>query len=519
MEYERKVLFTSKQGFSLVELLVVIAVITVLAFVGVTVFRGITSSASDTKRKNDIKAIASALEGNYQVANGQYPNLLLDQYFSAGKPVPPEGGDYNFFTNANNGGFRVCAALDGHPPGTLCDTSSSTCFCVESTQSQYIASGSTPTPTTVVSTSTPVPTPTAIPCALTSAFWGVTSITEGNVVDLTAVGDASHCAIGTQVDFEVRRNGTIIDDISALVQPLSGTMNSLHQATATWIAEFNPFIPGTNPQYYFKANVHGDLATTIDTKPQLLTVLPTPSAIPTPSPTPLPTNTPTPIPPTSTPIPPTSTPTPVTANFYAGAGDGYIDNGGPVGLSWSVVHDASVGSAADYIATNVRVQSGYPLGGSPTNIRRGFVPVDTSAIPDNATIISATFNFYVILNNNGDNDGNDFLGLVQTTQASTSSLIMDDYDQDGAISNPVEGATRIDYGNLTLNAYNALTLNPTGLSWINKTGITRLGFREGHDILNDPYVGAANTYNQMRFYSSEQTGIAQDPYLTITYSY
>lgn len=109
--------------------------------------------------------------------------------------------------------------------------------------------GSTP-----ASTSTPNPTPT--PCTLTSASWsGVTAI-QGDSVGLK-VTSGGPCT-GQQVSFEVRRNGLpFIGDIAADTQPSPVTLTSSNQTSGTWIAEYNPQFPGTDPEYYFKATLTG----------------------------------------------------------------------------------------------------------------------------------------------------------------------------------------------------------------------------------------------------------------------
>jgi len=114
-----------------------------------------------------------------------------------------------------------------------------------------------------------------------------------------------------------------------------------------------------------------------------------------------------------------------------------------------------------------------------------------------------------------DNDGDDFITVVQTSQADTASLTTADYDQCGAISNPTEGATRIDIGSITIGAYNSWTLNATGLGWISKTGYTFLGLREGHDAINSAITFGIN---RVKFAGSEATGTANDPYLDVTSS-
>ena len=49
-------------GFTLVELLVVVAIIAVLAVIGFAVFSGLTSRGNDARRRADLKSIADAME-------------------------------------------------------------------------------------------------------------------------------------------------------------------------------------------------------------------------------------------------------------------------------------------------------------------------------------------------------------------------------------------------------------------------------------------------------------------------
>ncbi len=118
-------------------------------------------------------------------------------------------------------------------------------------------------------TTSPTPTPTPVPCNLTSATWSTTTTTQGTSVGLNVSGD-NNC-LGKQVSIEVRRNGTLLDDIPANIQPnpVSFATNSA-QLTTTWIAERNPLLPFTDPQYYFKAGTSG--GNTIESNPRLLTV-------------------------------------------------------------------------------------------------------------------------------------------------------------------------------------------------------------------------------------------------------
>jgi type II secretion system protein G len=62
------------QGFTIVELLIVIVVIGILAALVVTTFTGIQQKARNTERQTDIKAVHGQIEA-YYAQNGRYPTL------------------------------------------------------------------------------------------------------------------------------------------------------------------------------------------------------------------------------------------------------------------------------------------------------------------------------------------------------------------------------------------------------------------------------------------------------------
>ena len=62
------------QGFTIVELLIVIVVIGILATLVITTYNGVQSKARDTKRKTDINAIQGQVEA-YNTNAGFYPTL------------------------------------------------------------------------------------------------------------------------------------------------------------------------------------------------------------------------------------------------------------------------------------------------------------------------------------------------------------------------------------------------------------------------------------------------------------
>jgi prepilin-type N-terminal cleavage/methylation domain-containing protein len=65
---------SKQQGFTIVELLIVIVVIGILAALVITTFTGIQQKARNTERETDIKALQGQIEAYYAV-NGKYPTL------------------------------------------------------------------------------------------------------------------------------------------------------------------------------------------------------------------------------------------------------------------------------------------------------------------------------------------------------------------------------------------------------------------------------------------------------------
>lgn len=65
---------SKQQGFTIVELLIVIVVIGILAALVITTFTGIQQKARNTERQTDIKAIHGQVEA-YYAQNGKYPTL------------------------------------------------------------------------------------------------------------------------------------------------------------------------------------------------------------------------------------------------------------------------------------------------------------------------------------------------------------------------------------------------------------------------------------------------------------
>jgi prepilin-type N-terminal cleavage/methylation domain-containing protein len=74
------------RGFTLVELLIVVAIISMLALVGLVSYGVVLQRGRDTKRVADLKIIQSALE-QYRADQGMYPTSPLPNPFTVGNKV------------------------------------------------------------------------------------------------------------------------------------------------------------------------------------------------------------------------------------------------------------------------------------------------------------------------------------------------------------------------------------------------------------------------------------------------
>lgn len=144
---------TQSKGFTLVELMVVVAIIAILAVIGLTVFSNAQRSSRDAKRQSDVAAIANSMEVHLSTAAGQCKGAIANNaVFSdqTGGAVGGVAGNYcptqaAWFAgslvpldpiNAVSGGvtytytetggalpgtaFKVCANLEGTPGVPFC---------------------------------------------------------------------------------------------------------------------------------------------------------------------------------------------------------------------------------------------------------------------------------------------------------------------------------------------------------------------------------------------------------------
>ncbi len=79
------------QGFTLIELMVVVVIIAILAVIGASVFGNVQARARDGKRRAEITAIGKSMEASKDPAGTtyKYTNIELAKDFPAGIPVDP----------------------------------------------------------------------------------------------------------------------------------------------------------------------------------------------------------------------------------------------------------------------------------------------------------------------------------------------------------------------------------------------------------------------------------------------
>lgn len=121
----------NQEGFTLFELLIVIAMIAILVSIAVVSYSSIQLRARDSRRSSDLKAIQNASE-QYYAANsaypgGTYPNLaeLTSTYLPNGAPTDPKTGNPYIVGSWTTSAYSICA--DQEVDGTFDGTNSDTC--------------------------------------------------------------------------------------------------------------------------------------------------------------------------------------------------------------------------------------------------------------------------------------------------------------------------------------------------------------------------------------------------------
>jgi prepilin-type N-terminal cleavage/methylation domain-containing protein len=113
----------NQRGFTIIELLVVVAVLAVLTLISFTVYSNVQSRSRLAKAQADTRALASAI-GTFEAHMGQMPAALSDLTvsqtnslgqiggpFMASNVVPPPGWTYTYSTGGTFG-YSLTASGD-----------------------------------------------------------------------------------------------------------------------------------------------------------------------------------------------------------------------------------------------------------------------------------------------------------------------------------------------------------------------------------------------------------------------
>jgi len=131
-----------RDGFTLLELLVVIGIIAVLVSLAAVSYSSAQKSSRDARRRSDMKTVQNALEQYYSASQFEYPasadcSEAEDAAYLERASFPDDPGSLVYNYSCSLTGYCVCAQLEkggGNSGPTTCFSAGTDYYCVKNLQ-------------------------------------------------------------------------------------------------------------------------------------------------------------------------------------------------------------------------------------------------------------------------------------------------------------------------------------------------------------------------------------------------
>ena len=191
----------TQSGFTLTELLVVVAVLALLILATFRLFNRDVDKARDAQRKKDLKELKLAMEDYYN-DHGSYPP---DEYFVVENcgtdilapylkrfPCDPTSGQPYLYLPVENGGYRILARLFNSADPVIEELGCTGGCLTDYPDYNYGIAEGVPLSNNDHSNSAPLPSP--LNCTSTTCF--CCNATPGNTADCTLYAGSGYCGAG-----------------------------------------------------------------------------------------------------------------------------------------------------------------------------------------------------------------------------------------------------------------------------------------------------------------------------------